>query len=390
VAFGRSQCTLAYKFQMKNYYRNIILPRVVFIPFLIARIIIELLNLFTYNKFIEKNIKPTKLCLESGIKGWNLIEYKELFSSAIEYLGEENILKISISKELSYYEQVSFAVKKYKPTHYLYDSRTGDQHWFYGLIQAFRLSILFQLYGVVPICTLTDLPVRRWRTQTAVVSAKRGVVVSLMSPKNIFTIFPHSRIIGPLTMPFSIKTVKYLDTLITDTCNNIRDKSIIFTGSLYEPRTTILNTIQEGLRTRGIELELKGRSLGTKKFSDEDYWVGLVNATMVITTANQISSAQTDWAWISHLIYRYLEVPIAGSVLVAQEVPSLRRYFVPGVHYIAYKNTEDAIKKIEYYWHNPQELSQIASQGREKAKSLVFSNLYWICVDIGLRNNSLL
>ena len=159
---------------------------------------------------------------------------------------------------------------------------------------------------------------------------------------------------------------------------------------MYEPRTTILNIIKQGLESKGITLEMKGRGLGTKKFSDEDYWAGLVNATMVITTANQISSAQTDWAWIPHLIYRYLEVPVAGAVLVAQEVPSLRRFFVPGVHYIAYDNPNDAIEKIDYYWHNPHELSQIASQGREKAKSLVHSNLYWICVDIGLRNNPLL
>jgi len=375
---------------MRKIYRSVVLPRVVFIPYLFARITLELLDIFTFRRFKQPNRKRTRLCIESGIKGWELIEYKELFSSAIEYLGSDRVSKVAINKESSYVQQVACAVRQYKPTHYVYDARTGDQHWLQGLIQAFRISILFQWHGVVPICTLTDLPVRSWRTQVAVVSAKRGVVVSLMSPRDISSIFPHRRLVGPLTMPFSTKTLNYINTLVRYKTKSSESQSLIFTGSLYEPRTTILNEISQGLRSHGIVLEMKGRELGSKKFSDEEYWARLVNATMVITTANQIVSNQTDWAWLPHLIYRYLEVPATGAVLVAQEVPSLERFFVPGVHYISYKNSNDAIEKIEYFWRKPEEISRIAFEGNKKARSIIESNSYWVCVDIGLRNHPLL
>jgi hypothetical protein len=191
-------------------------------------------------------------------------------------------------------------------------------------------------------------------------------------------------------MPFSTQTLKYIDNLIIDKNKLSSGQSLIFTGSLYEPRTAILNEICLGLGSRGITLEMKGRELGSKKFSDEEYWSRLVNATMVITTANQINSDKTDWAWLPHLIYRYLEVPATGAVLVAQEVPSLRRFFVPEIHYISYKNPNDAIEKIEYYWNNPEEISRIAREGNKKARNIIESNFYWICIDIGLRNYPLL
>ena len=42
---------------------------------------------------------------------------------------------------------------------------------------------------------------------------QRGIVISLMSPKDISSIYPHNRIIGPLTMPFSKKTLSQIELL---------------------------------------------------------------------------------------------------------------------------------------------------------------------------------
>ena len=33
-----------------------------------------------------------------------------------------------------------------KETHYIYDARTGDQHWFKGLIHSFRIAMIYQVY----------------------------------------------------------------------------------------------------------------------------------------------------------------------------------------------------------------------------------------------------
>jgi len=57
--------------------------------------------------------------------------------------------------------------------------------------------MLLLKHGVVPILFLTDLAVRSWRTQAAVVSACRGVVICFMSPRCVGPIFPHRRLLGP-------------------------------------------------------------------------------------------------------------------------------------------------------------------------------------------------
>lgn len=370
-------------------YRKIILPRLNYIYYIISKCILEILNIFTFPKFINNRNRKSILCLESGVKGWELIEYKELINSAIEYLDRESIIKIEIDKSKDYVSQIKEAIKANRPTHYVYDARTGSQNWFKGLLQSFRISILFQLNGIVPICILTDLPVRTWRTQCGVVSAKRGLVVSLMSPKDIHSIFPHKRIIGPLNMPFSKKTASILQNLINNK-SKVKRPNIIFTGSLYEPRTSTLNSINSELKKKGLEIEMKGRELGTTKFTDEDYWSRLVDASIVITTSSQISTNETDWTHLPHLIYRYIEVPASGTLLIAPSVPSIERFFKPNEHFVCFDSIQEAADKIEYYINNNDARNEIIKNGYEKAHSLINSNLYWVSIDIALGKYSLL
>lgn len=371
------------------FYKNIILPRLNYIPFFFTRVILEFINVFTFNKFRKYTYRNSLLCIESGVRGWELIEYKELYNSAIEFFGNDMVKKVEIITNQDYISQVKNAIKIYKPTHYFYDARTGSQNIFRGLIQSIRIAIIFQINGIIPICLLTDCPMRTWRSQCGVVSAKRGLVLTLMSPKDIHSIFPHNRIIGPMTMPFSNKTALMLDSLVSNKKANTKP-SVIFTGSLYEPRTSILEAIKYGLEKHDLELEIKGRILGEKKASDEDYWLRLVNATVVITTSNQISSKDTDFAFLPHLIYRYIEVPASGSLLIAQSVPSIERYFKPNEHFISFDTPEDAVNKISYYMKNIEERDKIAKKGFIKAQSIIKSNLYWVSIELSLGKYSML
>lgn len=372
------------------HLRDAALARSIFLPYLLSRIFLELLNIFSFWRFRPGRGQPSVLCLESGIKGWELIEYKELLASAEEYLGRERVRKIEIDRNRPYLGQVRAAIRTHRPTHYVYDSRTGSDGWLAGMWEAFCVAILFQWNGIVPICMLTDLPIRAWRSQTAIVSAKRGLVVCLMSPRDIMPIFPHRRIIGPQLMAFSRRTMRQVAAMDEAAHQKFQDKSLIFAGSLYEPRTSLLNAVKAGLAEKGITLEIKGRELGSRRFTDEDYWQRLCQATMVITTANFCHQPGVDWPWILHLIYRYVEVTVAGSVLVAQEVPSLRRYLEPDVHYIAYATPEEAVEKISHYWSHPEELERIASAGKERMRAIITANMYWVCIDSALRHQSLL
>ena len=371
------------------FYRNTILPRLNYIPFFFTRVLLELINVFTFHNFRKYSNRNSLLCIESGVRGWELIEYKELYNSAIEFLGNDAVEKVEIITSQDYISQVKNAIKLHKPTHYFYDARTGSQNMFRGLMQSIRIAIIFQINGIIPICLLTDCPMRTWRSQCGIVSAKRGLVLTLMSPKDIHSIFPHNRIIGPMTMPFSNKTSIMLDSLVSNKNVNIKP-SVIFTGSLYEPRTSILEAIKHGLEKYDLELEIKGRILGEKKASDEDYWLRLVNATVVITTSNQISSKDTDFAFFPHLIYRYIEVPASGSLLIAQTVPSIERYFKPNEHFVSFDTPEDAVNKISYYMKNTEERDIIAKKGFIKAQSIIKSNLYWVSIELSLGKYSIL
>lgn len=359
-----------------------------YLSYIFLRLVLEFLNLFMFFKF-HRNIKRDKiLCIESGVKGWELIEYKELYSSACEFLSDNQVYRISIDRNDPYISQLKKAISNHKPTHYIYDPRTSSGRWIYGLFQAIRVSLLFQLNGIIPICILTDVPVRRWRIQTYLVTAKRGLIITLMAPKETNRLFPHNRVIGPVLMPFSVKTMNYLEESFSSFSESAKEK-ITFSGSLYEPRTSILKQINKGLIKKGLKIEFKARKLGTSKFSDEIYWNNLISSIMVITTSNQIITLETDPIELPHLIYRYLEVPASGAILVAPKVSSIERYLVPDKHFISFSSVEEAVDKISFYMSENEQRENLRKMGMSKAKSLIEVNTYWLCIDTMLGKYSL-
>jgi hypothetical protein len=374
---------------IRSWYRNHLVPRVVFIPFWIMRLVLIPLGLIRQILVRRDSDSPsTTLCIEAGVRGWDLIEYKELYESACEYLGKSHVHKIQINRDNDYLMQVKRALDDIRPTHYVYDPRTGSQKWITGLWQSSKISVLLNTRGITPICILTDLPVRSWRAQCAVVSARTGIVTSLMSPRKIHPIFPHGRLVAPSLMPLSEATMDFLNE-ISQKRIETKPPTAVFVGSLYEPRTSILREISEGLEARGFTLEINGRELGSPKSSDFDYWSRLSNAALIVTTADQIAESGTDWTWFPHLIYRYIEVTACGTLLVAPEVPGVQRFFTPGEHFVSFTSPAHAIDVIEYYLTNKKERKTIAQRGKARAQALIRARAFWTGVDIGLGKNSL-
>lgn len=375
----------------KTWYLNQIKARFVFIPYWLVKfafIFLSILKIFKARKKLRNSFNTSIVCMERGIKGWDLIDGKELYESACEYLNANQVYKMYVNPDSSYVKQVKETLDKVRPTHYFYDPRTGSQDWLIGLWQSFIISLSLYWRNIIPIVFLTDFPVRSWRTQSAVVSANSGVVVTLMASRMIHPIFPHSRLVTPSLMPFSKATLENLNIFI-ESREIDQQKKAVFIGSLYEPRTTILNEISEGLKSRNLNLEIRGRRLGSSRVSDSDYWYAMINAPIVITTAEQISSKSTDWAWIPHLIYRYLEVMACGTLLVAPVVPGIQRFFIPGVHFVAFTSTSNAVDVLEYYLLNEKERNEIAANGKTQAEALINSRTFWMGIDIGLGKQSL-
>jgi hypothetical protein len=373
---------------VKRYIKNFLLPSIIVLPFLISKICLLFFRMVTHRNSEHSRGVQSTLCIEAGIKGWEIIEFKEIYSSACEYLSVERVYKLKIESTQDYVKQVHRAINDYRPTHYCYSPRTGSQQWLKGLWQSFRLALLFTSKQITPIVILSDLPIRSWRAQAAVITAISGVVVTLMSPRQVHFIFPHKRLIGPSLMPFSQATLAWLDHLPRTQPDNNPPRAI-FTGSLYEPRTSLLSAIKVGLEARGLTLDIQGRQLGSPRVSDEEYWLRLANADIVVTTADQMIQPGADWTWVPHLLYRYLEVVACGTLLVAPEVPGIGRFFTSGEHFVSFKKPEDAIDAIEYYLNHPVERGKIAKQGYARARALIESRIFWLTIDVTLGHGSL-
>jgi hypothetical protein len=370
---------------MNKFYKNNILPKLYFPLFYFILILLRIYKTFLVN---TKKKEKSRLIISAGLRGWDSIEFKELYYSACEYLNEKQVIKHSAIDSTKYYEDLHRIVMEYNPTHVLYDPRSGDQNLFSGTIEAIKITFLFTKKNIIPIVLSTDLSYRKWRIKSALVSALSGVVICFVSSKKIFPIFPHKRLFGPMLMPLSIKTFNSLNCL-KQNLNNLEKKKAVFIGSLYEPRTTKLTKIKNGLNKIDLDLEIKGRVLGSPRKSDNEYWSTMVNAPIVFTTSDQVSSNDFDWSWIQNLVYRYIEVLSCGSLLIAPKVPGVDKYFQSGIHYVSFDTTEEAIEKITYYLNNDDSRTQIADRGKKIAKSLTNSKIFWTLVDNSLSTQSM-
>jgi hypothetical protein len=379
---------------MNNNFYNRQFGKIIFFPWILAYVSLALLKLILflpniYKAGSRKDI-PSKIIIEAGIKGWESIEFKELQQSAIEYLSEGQVVRLEINKDNSYIKQVLASIKKNRPSHFMYDPRTGSQNSNVGFIQAFVLAHIFLIYKVIPISLLTDLSIRKWRLFSATATAWDGITITFMHPKVMHPIFPHSRLIGPCLMPFSKKLLEKIELLRNESTDIKKNSSAIFTGSLYEPRHTTLKNIQKNVAILGGEFEILGRPIGSTRVDDRTYWKRLINNGIIVTTATQISQPGTDMTWVPHLLYRYLEVLSCGSLLIAHNVPGINRYFVPGIHFIDFESEMDAAEKILLLQKNSELRKKIANQGHLKAKNLINSNIFWASIDSALGNKSLI
>jgi hypothetical protein len=366
---------------MIRFFENFLLPRVVYFPFYFAKLFYILLIcpwLFLLKS--KKGIR--KIVIEAGESGWDIIEYQEIYHSACEYFGDKNVVKLAVNKNYSYISQVYSVLKTEGITHYAYSPRTGSENFLKCWYETFAVFFMLSWNGVVPIAFLTDFAQRRWRGQCAVVTSIQGLVVTLISPKKVSSIFPHSRIVGPYLMAFSEKTLKEIN-LLASSCRH-GDLTPSFIGSLYSPREEKLLKIKEILSEKGIEFSITGRKLGGKRIPNEDYWKSIISGGIILTTADQMDQPGSDWKWLNHFIYRYTEACVCGVLLVAPEIDGIQKYLVPGEHFVSFKNEEEAAEQIEFYLKNEEARKKLARAGKDRMETFIKIREFWKTIDISL------
>lgn len=386
------------KINKLKFYRDVVKPYFSsWIPFVLSFCLTwpvrKWLNVAnTFAKISDPNVsRQPLLCLEAGEKGWEIIEYKELYQSALEYLGEHRVIRFVVSNDEPYLQQLENFLDDNSITHYGWSPRTGEQHWFKGLIEALRIAMILSRRGIVPIAFLTDMLVRKWRAKAAIITASSGVVVTLMSPVDVSMMCPHRRFVGPYIMPFSLKTLNMLQKMRMKVDAKKTAKDAVVLGALYEPRKTIVETVQSKLLKCGHELVISGRSVADARSSDEEYWAKMVNSKIVLTTSNIIDGGEGyDWRWKEHFVYRYMEVLASGSLLLAPNLPGIELYFTPGEHFVSFADEQEASDKIQYYLNNDEERLRISQQGFRRAQSLVESRSFWLGLDVFLSKEGIL
>ena len=251
--------------------------------------------------------RGSALCIEAGIRGWESIEFRELAQSGREFIGNDNVSLVTIDPTRGYVGQIFQALRSTRPTHYLYDPRTGSQRAFVGFMQAAAILAAFEVFDVVPIGYGTDISLRPHRAQIALITARRGVCVCFMSDSHVKAMFPHQRVVGPALMPLSKRTFQQIGLTAKRLQKRPTGNKVSFVGSMYEPRTTTLNEIQKGLAERGIDLEIIGRRPGGQRVPDDEYWARLIRSTVTLTTTAQVRTRKMDYAWVNQLVYRVTE-----------------------------------------------------------------------------------
>ncbi len=369
---------------LRVFIPNLLISCISRILVLLCRVIYYITKLnFYIIKLRSSYLRQNLLIVESGEAGWKLIEYEELLVSAVEYLGEANVSKFIVTHDCNYLKEVVKELRKRNPTHYVYDPRTGSQHWISGLCESIALVSLFAWYGVVPIARLSDMPERRWRIQCAIVTSQSGICTSLMLPPQMKVIFPHRRLIGPMMMAISNETVVGLDHQRKERPLNPKPR-VVFTGAMYEPRATFMRSLQKILDLRGIELILETRSIEEPRDSNKAYWERLLAADIVVTTSDLSIGLGAESMNIPHFIYRYSEVLASGALLIAPSVPGIEKYFKQGQHFVKFSSIDEAADAIEFYYKSNLDRKEIAKLGSLRLQQLTQTQTYWREIDFAL------
>ena len=334
-----------------------------------------------------QSLKSGILAIEAGQSAWEHIFFKELGKSAEEFLGDGRVLRLAIRPGGSYVRQVKVFIRKHAVTHYFYDPRTGSQSWLPAIWESIQLLVFFAGSRVIPIAYCTDISLRRWRYQVALVSAIRGVCVCLSHSSLVREMFPHSRIIGPSLMPLSQSTFAHLGTLEAQRRTSTPLK-VSFYGSLYEPRQSQLDAIREGLISEGIEFTIKGRVFGGKRIPDDEYWQEILSSDILVSTSSQAQNSGMDMGEINHLIYRFTEALACGVCLVVESAPGARRFFEDGSDLILWNDTNQAVDAVVGLVNNSNRVEAIRHQGKSTIRQLVETQHFWTEIDAFLGKQS--
>ena len=350
--------------------------------FLVARLVYSLLALFP-----TKQHQSKKLVISAGAKGWESIEFKELYASAVEWLGADQVTVVEYHSQMRVLDELG------ECSHYLYDPRTGydyaeepSKRRRATFIRAIKIGIICAWRGITPIAYVTDFSQKDWRLPSFLVTARLGFIFCLLSVGSVSRKYLwHDRVAGPMPMALS----KNLSNKLSKDISNPRPILISFSGSLYEPRKSFVNELAKKCQVQGYDLVIKSRVLGGRRRSDEEYWNELSDSVFVVSTSGQNHEAELDFRDVKQLVYRFSEALLAGACLISDVPDGVSRYFEPGKDFVAASTVTDVIEILHDYKQRPEYYSKIAQRGEKKAQAIANCSYFWNTINNALGPKSI-
>lgn len=345
---------------------------------LVARTLLHLVP----TRSILEGPRGSKILMQAGERGWELIEYEELRQSAVEYFGEAQVITSVVTPGPGHIRRMRLEIQSANPQFVFLDPRSRDVSVVRRIVESLITAMLLKRYDVTPIVWLTDAAVRAWRMQSEILSAEQGAIYVFLHPIEDDIAFAHSRVYGPTPFPISEARIESLEQAYNNSCGRQDFRSqALFIGSMYEPRATILRQTQAALLEIGHDLVLRTRESTAPRMPNEDYWRNLTFYAVVFTTGAQTWTRGMDRTSAEQLTFRYFEATAARCALVARTPTGSEGLLQPGREYLAIERYEDAAAAIAGLLEDPNLLNAMAMRGFSATKRLAVDRAFWSAVD---------
>ena len=348
-----------------------------------ARFFFRVLTLASRQKRLSKN-----LVISAGPKGWESIEFKELYSTAVEWLGADNVTAVK------YHPQIAVREELKNCSHYFYDPRTGydyfekpSRRWRRCIIRAIKIGVICAWRGITPIAYVTDLNQSDWRNFSFLVTATSGFVFCFLSINSIDRRYlQHSRITGPMPLALSYELSEKFPVRL----NTARQSLISFSGSLYEPRKTFIYELRDKCQTEGYDFVINSRGPGGPRSSDDQYWKELSESMFVVsTTTPSVEGGVNCFGNLRQMVYRFSEALLTGACLISDVPDGVERYFKPGEDFVVADTADDVIEILHDFYRRPEFYHNIARRGQSKAQAMARCSFFWNSVNTALGTESI-
>ena len=330
--------------------------------------------------FRDSPVKRVKLGIEAGSRGWDSVYFEELYGSAVDYFGRNNVVRIEVIADQSRIRQLDEYLGKHKITHLVYDPRTNYSKPAKVIIEALLVNLICYKRGVIVLAGLTDASLTTWRLQSIIATENIGKIFSLMDVSKLGWLVLGIRITGPHIMPISKATLRKMKKSVEDKCLSAEDFSVLkFRGTLYPTRVRFFETLNQNLENSDSKIRVQIEGKSESEISSDNYWQTLAANKICITTTFQyvFGGYHTNRTEINQMIFRISEALAAGNLLFVEHYPGISKYFIPGVDFVEFSDPADLAAKLIYFSTNTREAQRIRESGQMSMSQKIENSFFW-------------